>query len=93
MLYGVSFPVSEEVLRDDFVLPIGKAKIERAGEHVTISSHSIGTKIALQAAEELEKIGVSAEVSFIKLLLFRLYRSLTCVLFALSTLKLLSNPL
>lgn len=37
LLYGASFPMSEEALRDDFVVPIGKAKIERAGEHVTIT--------------------------------------------------------
>ncbi|KAI6176060.1 Pyruvate dehydrogenase E1 component subunit beta [Aphelenchoides bicaudatus] len=62
LLYGTSFPVSAEVLSEDFVLPIGKAKIERAGEDVTLTSFSISTKLALQAAEELEKIGVSAEV-------------------------------
>jgi pyruvate dehydrogenase E1 component beta subunit len=62
LLYGVSFPVSSEVLSEDFVLPIGKAKIERAGEHVTLVSYSMSTRISLQAAEELEKIGVSAEV-------------------------------
>lgn len=65
LLYGTSFPVSEEVLKDDFVLPIGKAKIERAGDHVTLTSFSMSTRVALQAAEELEKIGVSAEVSSI----------------------------
>jgi pyruvate dehydrogenase E1 component beta subunit len=63
LLYGVSFPVSPEVLSEDFVIPIGKAKIERPGEHVTLTSHSMSTRVALQAAEELEKIGVSAEVS------------------------------
>jgi len=62
LLYGVSFPVEQEVLSEDFVLPIGKAKIERPGEHITLTSFSMSTKIALQAAEELEKIGVSAEV-------------------------------
>ena len=31
MLYGVSLPVSQEVMSDDFVLPVGKAKIEREG--------------------------------------------------------------
>lgn len=33
LMYGVSFPMSEEALGEDFVVPIGKAKIEREGEH------------------------------------------------------------
>jgi pyruvate dehydrogenase E1 component beta subunit len=43
-------------------VPIGKARIARAGEHVTIVAFSRMVKLALQAAEELEKAGVSAEV-------------------------------
>ncbi|KAI6206404.1 hypothetical protein M3Y94_00906800 [Aphelenchoides besseyi] len=62
LLYGASFPMSEEALGEDFVIPIGKAKIERSGEHVTITGHSMSVKLALEAAAELEKIGVSAEV-------------------------------
>lgn len=62
ILYGASFPMSEEALSKDFVIPIGKAKIERPGEHVTLTSHAMSVRPALQAAEELEKIGVSAEV-------------------------------
>ena len=31
LMYGVTFPVSDEALSEDFVIPIGKAKIERAG--------------------------------------------------------------
>lgn len=31
LMYGISFEVSDEVMSDDFVLPIGKAKIERPG--------------------------------------------------------------
>ncbi|CAL2041890.1 hypothetical protein CAEBREN_23122 [Caenorhabditis brenneri] len=62
ILYGQSFPVSDEVLSDDFVVPIGKAKIERAGDHVTIVSYSRGVEFALDAAKQLESIGVSAEV-------------------------------
>ncbi|RCN42552.1 Transketolase, pyridine binding domain protein [Ancylostoma caninum] len=62
ILYGHSFPVSDEVLKDDFVLPIGKCKIERAGDHVTIVSFSKGVELSLEAAKELEAIGVSAEV-------------------------------
>lgn len=63
ILYGQSFPMSEEALNKDFIIPIGKAKIERPGEHVTITSHAMSVRPALEAAAELEKIGVSAEVS------------------------------
>jgi len=34
MLYGAAFPMSDEALSDEFVLPIGKAKIEREGTHI-----------------------------------------------------------
>jgi pyruvate dehydrogenase E1 component beta subunit len=59
ILYGQSFDVPED---PDFVLPIGKAKIERAGTDVTIVAFSIMVGKALQAAEELAKIGIDAEV-------------------------------
>jgi pyruvate dehydrogenase E1 component beta subunit len=59
ILYGHSFEVPTA---EDFVLPIGKAKIERAGEHVTIVAFSIMVGVALQAAEALAEQGISAEV-------------------------------
>jgi pyruvate dehydrogenase E1 component beta subunit len=59
ILYGQSFDVPED---PDFVLPIGKAKIERAGKDVTIVAFSIMVGKALQAAEELAKQGIDAEV-------------------------------
>jgi pyruvate dehydrogenase E1 component beta subunit len=59
ILYGQSFPVPR---LDDYVLPIGKARIARAGDHVTIVSWSIGMTHALKAAEELAKDGIEAEV-------------------------------
>src|SRR5262249_43906166 len=59
ILYGQSFPVPK---LDDFVLPIGKAKIARAGQHVTIVAWSMGVTYALKAAEELAKEGIEAEV-------------------------------
>lgn len=62
MLYGVSFPVSQEVMSDDFVLPIGKAKIEREGSDVTIVAHSLMVTRSMDAAEELAKEGIKAEV-------------------------------
>jgi pyruvate dehydrogenase E1 component beta subunit len=59
ILYGHSFPVPK---LDDYVLPIGKAKIARAGSDVTIVSWSIGMTYALKAAEKLAEEGVDAEV-------------------------------
>ena len=59
ILYGQSFDVPED---PDFVLPIGKAKVERVGKDVTIVAFSIMVGKALQAAEELAKQGIDAEV-------------------------------
>jgi pyruvate dehydrogenase E1 component beta subunit len=59
ILYGHSSPVPK---LDDFVLPIGKAKIVRAGSDVTIVGWSIGMSYALKAAEELAGDGIEAEV-------------------------------
>ncbi|MEM8700900.1 MAG: pyruvate dehydrogenase complex E1 component subunit beta [Pseudomonadota bacterium] len=59
ILYGHSFEIPD---MDDFVLPIGKAKIERGGTDVTLVSWGIGMTYALQAADELAGMGVSAEV-------------------------------
>jgi len=47
---------------DDFIVPIGKARIARAGKDVTLVSWSIGMTYALKAAEELAKQGIEAEV-------------------------------
>jgi pyruvate dehydrogenase E1 component beta subunit len=57
--YGFSF---EEEYDDDHIVEIGKAKILREGTDVTIIAFSLVVKYALEAAEELEKIGISAEV-------------------------------
>ncbi|MDO9412861.1 MAG: pyruvate dehydrogenase complex E1 component subunit beta [Pseudolabrys sp.] len=59
ILYGQSGPVPK---MDDFVLPIGKAKVARAGKDVTIISWSMGMQYALKAADELAKDGIEAEV-------------------------------
>lgn len=63
LVYGQQFPISEEALSADFVLPIGKGKIEREGKHISLVSHSIGIKICLEAAKELEQSGIDCEVS------------------------------
>ena len=59
LVYGRSFELPE---LDDHVLPIGKARIMREGEDVTIVSYSIGVGLALEAAEELVNEGINAEV-------------------------------
>jgi pyruvate dehydrogenase E1 component beta subunit len=59
ILYGQSFPVPK---LDDYVVPIGKAKVERAGKDVTIASWSMGMSYALKAADELAKENIEAEV-------------------------------
>ena len=59
ILYGHA---SEVPVDPDFVLPIGKAKIERAGTDVTIVAFSIMVDVALKAADILAAQGISAEV-------------------------------
>jgi len=58
-MYGQSFecPISNE-----FILPIGKAKVEKNGSDITIVAFSIMVGKALEAANELEKNGINAEV-------------------------------
>ncbi len=58
MLYGVEGPVPEE----DYVVPLGVADVKREGSDVTIVSYSRMVLRALEAAEELAKQGISAEV-------------------------------
>ena len=59
LLYGRSFDVPKI---DDYVLPIGKARIMRPGSDVTLVSYSIGVGLALEAAETLAAEGIDAEV-------------------------------
>jgi len=59
ILYGKTFDVPDV---EDFTIPFGKAKIERAGTDVTIVSFGIGMTYALEAAEQLAADGISAEV-------------------------------
>src|SRR5688572_32858065 len=59
ILYGQSFEVPK---LDDFVLPIGKAKVARKGKDATIVSFGIGMTYALKAAEALAEAGIEAEV-------------------------------
>ena len=59
MLYGRTFDVPDI---DDFTVPIGKAKIWREGDDVTLVSFGIGMQYALEAADKLAEEGISAEV-------------------------------
>lgn len=59
IMYGKSFDVPKG---DDFLIPIGKAKVVRPGKDVTIVSFGIGMTYALGAAEALAKEGIEAEV-------------------------------
>ncbi len=59
VMYGQSFDVPSD---DDWVVPIGKAKIVREGSDVTITAFSIMVGRALEAADQLAEQGISAEV-------------------------------
>ncbi len=59
LIYGESFDVPDDA---DYTVPIGKAKVLREGDDVTLIAHSIMVGRALQAAEELAADGLNAEV-------------------------------
>ncbi|MCY0095036.1 pyruvate dehydrogenase complex E1 component subunit beta [Hoeflea ulvae] len=59
ILYGQSFDVPK---MDDFVLPIGKARIHKTGKDATIVSFGIGMTYAVKAVEELSKLGIDVEL-------------------------------
>ncbi|HZW15251.1 MAG TPA: pyruvate dehydrogenase complex E1 component subunit beta [Brevundimonas sp.] len=59
MMYGLEFDVPEV---DDYLVPIGKAKVRREGTDVTITAHSRMVGFALQAAEKLAEEAISCEV-------------------------------
>lgn len=63
MMYGIEFDMSDEVMDKDFLIPIGKAKIERAGTDVTITAHAKMVGHSLKAAEILQRDhNISVEV-------------------------------
>lgn len=59
MMYGLEFDVPDV---EDYVVPIGKAKVRREGKDVTITAHSRMVGFALAAAEKLAEEGIEAEV-------------------------------
>ena len=59
ILYGQSFDVPK---MDDFLVPIGKARVHRTGQHITLVSFGIGMTYCVKAADELAKEGIEAEI-------------------------------
>ena len=55
LMYGVEFDVGDDVMRDDFIVPLGKAKVEREGGDLTIVAHSRPVGAALEAADWIYK--------------------------------------
>lgn len=67
LLYGTSFPMSDEAQSNDFVIPFGKAKVEKEGSDVTIVTFSKMVGTSLEVAKSLEKEGISVEVINLRL--------------------------
>ena len=59
IVYGRSFPVPK---LDDYVVPIGKARVVKEGRHVTLVAHSIGVGLIIEAAERLAAENIEAEL-------------------------------
>ncbi|MDE2465439.1 MAG: pyruvate dehydrogenase complex E1 component subunit beta [Alphaproteobacteria bacterium] len=59
IVYGRSFPVPK---LDDYVIPIGKARVIKAGRDVTLVAHSISVGLIIEAAEKLAAEGIDAEL-------------------------------
>ena len=58
-MYGQSFDVPQ---MDDFVLPIGKARIHKEGADVTLVTFGIGVRYATEAATAMAELGIDAEI-------------------------------
>ncbi len=62
LMYSKKFEVKEDFWDKDYILPLGKADIIREGKHCTITAFSRMVGVALEAAEDLAKEGISCEV-------------------------------
>ena len=62
IMYGETFEVDARIMDKEFLIPVGKAKIQREGKDVTIVTFSKMVKYSMLAAEELAKSGISVEV-------------------------------
>ena len=75
LLYGVSFPMSDAAQSPDFLIPIGKAKVEREGKDVSIITFSEMVGTSLDAAKQLAEEGISVEVINLRYHIIRLTTS------------------
>lgn len=62
LMYGESFPMSDEAQSKDFIIPIGKARVEKEGSDVSVITFSKNVGLALEAADIMAAKGVSVEV-------------------------------
>merc|ERR1719244_1889944 len=62
IMYGVSMEMPDECMSKDYVIPIGKSKVEREGKHITLVSHSRSVGTCLEAADTLAGEGIESEV-------------------------------
>lgn len=62
LMYGISMDTSDDVLSKEFLIPIGKAKIEKTGDRITLVAHSKAVGTCLEAAKHLSAAGIDAEV-------------------------------
>jgi pyruvate dehydrogenase E1 component beta subunit len=60
--HATMYQVRDEVPDGDYVIPIGKSKVQRQGKDVTIVTYSKGLEISMKAADELAKDGIQAEI-------------------------------
>jgi pyruvate dehydrogenase E1 component beta subunit len=60
--HATMYQVRDEVPDGDYVIPIGKSKVQRPGKDVTIVTYSKGLEISMKAADELAKDGIQAEI-------------------------------
>ncbi len=61
-MYGKSFEITENEMKPDYILPIGKANIERQGNDVTLIGFSKMVGMCIKAADVLAQDGISCEV-------------------------------
>ena len=62
LLYGTPFPMTDEQQSPDFTIPIGEARVEKAGSDVSIVTFSKMVGTALEVASKMEAEGISVEV-------------------------------
>uniref|UniRef100_A0A1B6DWI9 Pyruvate dehydrogenase E1 component subunit beta n=1 Tax=Clastoptera arizonana TaxID=38151 RepID=A0A1B6DWI9_9HEMI len=62
LMYNETFSLSSEAMSKDFILPIGKSKIEKEGKHVTVVGYSVSVHLCLAAAKVLESENILCEV-------------------------------